>query len=228
MRDRVRHFIPIAIATVMVMAIAPATMLAQEDESAAIEPAAGINADTVDGRHAVGSGASKAWRARKLVATNKRGLLPSNIVKPYWGAIKNKPAAFADGRIHWNEVVGKPAGFADGVDAGDKTSSAITFVSVPLAPDEFIWLDVITPPSLDAGVSIIPVEPGVSFVVREEDWYRMSDGRLRHGHQVQNAGLVTSVVKARAVYWNVDYVSPAAAEKAVTIEFHRKNKNRTK
>ncbi len=228
MCDRVRHPIALVIAAVMVLAIAPAT-LAQEDEPAAIEPAA-INADTVDGRHAVGSKASKAKRARKLVATDKRGFLPSNIVKPKWWTIQNKPAAFADGQIHWNEVVGKPAGFADGVDAGDKTSSTITVTSNPMAPSAFVWLYVITPVSLDAGVTIIPVEPDASFMVHKEHWYRMPppDGRLAHGHLVKNEGNVTSVIKARAVYWNVDYVSPAAAEKAVTVEFRKKAMNRTK
>jgi len=97
MRDRVRHFMPIAIAAVMVMAIAPAATLAQEDEPAAIEPAA-INADTVDGRHAVGAKAIKKQRANKLVATNKWGMLPGNIVKPRWSLIQGMPAGFKDGK----------------------------------------------------------------------------------------------------------------------------------
>jgi hypothetical protein len=60
-------------------------------------PAAGLNADTVDHKHAVGFTNKAGARRNKLVATNKYGLLPSNIVKPLWGAIKNKPAGFADG-----------------------------------------------------------------------------------------------------------------------------------
>jgi len=39
------------------------------------------NADHVDGKDAVGYGASRADRAGKLVATNKQGYLPSNIIK---------------------------------------------------------------------------------------------------------------------------------------------------
>jgi len=31
------------------------------------------------------------------VATDNNGYLPSNIVKPYWANIKNKPTGFADG-----------------------------------------------------------------------------------------------------------------------------------
>lgn len=38
------------------------------------------NADKVDGRHAVGAGASVANRRGKLVATNKNGVLPNNII----------------------------------------------------------------------------------------------------------------------------------------------------
>lgn len=40
----------------------------------------GLNADQVDGRHAVGPGTSPATRAGKLVATNSQGYLPNNII----------------------------------------------------------------------------------------------------------------------------------------------------
>lgn len=39
-----------------------------------------VNADTVDGRHAVGPGASPAERAGKLVATNRSGTFPRSVV----------------------------------------------------------------------------------------------------------------------------------------------------
>ncbi|MGH2755273.1 MAG: hypothetical protein ACRDLB_12695 [Actinomycetota bacterium] len=39
------------------------------------------NADKVDGRHAVGARASLETRAKKLVATNKNGRLPNNIIR---------------------------------------------------------------------------------------------------------------------------------------------------
>lgn len=40
-----------------------------------------VNAHTVDGKHAVGAKASKAARSGKLVATDSRGYLPSNITR---------------------------------------------------------------------------------------------------------------------------------------------------
>jgi len=61
------------------------------------------------------------------VATNKQGFLPSNIVQPLWGTIKNKPAPFADGQISWSELQGIPAGFADGVD--NKGVTGVTVVT---------------------------------------------------------------------------------------------------
>lgn len=39
------------------------------------------NSDKVDGRHAVGSAASRDTRARKLVATNREGFLPNDIIR---------------------------------------------------------------------------------------------------------------------------------------------------
>jgi len=101
--------------------------VAQSEPAAeqAIVPA-GLNADKIDGRHAVGHGASARKRAGKLVATNKKGQLPSNIVKPAWRLILGKPAAFRDGQIGWGEVQGMPPGFADGVDHMGMTGITLT------------------------------------------------------------------------------------------------------
>jgi hypothetical protein len=41
-----------------------------------------VNADRVDGTHAVRAGAGRAARARKLVATNAQGYLPNDILNP--------------------------------------------------------------------------------------------------------------------------------------------------
>jgi len=97
MSDRIRQSLAFVIAMGMVIAVVSAPTLAQVTGSAIEIAAASGNADKVDGRHAVGWKTSKAKRAGKLVATNSSGYLPANIVKPYWGAIKNKPAGFADG-----------------------------------------------------------------------------------------------------------------------------------
>lgn len=98
-----RHILSTALVALIVGSLASITVgaLAQsEPESDDISTAAVrvANSDKVDGRHAVGAAATKANRANKLVATNRYGMLPGNIVKPYWGMIRNKPAGFADGK----------------------------------------------------------------------------------------------------------------------------------
>lgn len=119
-----RHILSTAITAVVVslLTLTVAGAMAQTEPApepgtdGAIAPSAvrASNSDRVDGRHAVGAAATKAQRANKLVATNRFGMLPGNIVKPFWGLIQNKPADLADGRIAWGEVTNKPAALADG------------------------------------------------------------------------------------------------------------------
>ena len=128
-----RQIISTAVVAVIVGALAGATMsaVAQTEPAAerAISPAAGINAATVDGKSAVGYTTRKLARRGKLVATNRRGELPSNIVRPLWRLMVGTPATFADGQVGWTEVVGTPAGFADGVDNEGVTGITITRVA---------------------------------------------------------------------------------------------------
>ena len=96
-----RQILSTAIVAVIVGALAgvTASAIAQAPDEVAIGPSAvsNINADKVDGKHAVGYPTKKTRRAGKLVATNSAGKLPSNIVDPFWGGIQNIPAGFADG-----------------------------------------------------------------------------------------------------------------------------------
>jgi hypothetical protein len=75
----------------------PEEPVVQPAQGALITPAAGINADTVDRKHAVGFTNDTTRRAKKLVATNKVGLLPANIVRPLWTLVQDIPPGFADG-----------------------------------------------------------------------------------------------------------------------------------
>lgn len=100
-------------------------VLAQSDDS--VTPAAGVNADRVDGKHAVDSDAIKKHRANKLVATDEDGYLPPNILKPLWRLVQDVPAAFADGidngivAMTVTQVVGAAAGVVAG---GDVSATA--------------------------------------------------------------------------------------------------------
>ena len=93
-----RQVLSTALVAVIVGALAGVTAgtFAQAEPGAAAPAAKVVNADRVDGKHAVAYTNKRGVRAGKLVATNARGLLPSNIVQPYWGYIKNKPGILAD------------------------------------------------------------------------------------------------------------------------------------
>lgn len=75
MLDRIRAHAPVLITAAVVSALTaggPAIATAAYDA---------MNAHKVDGKHAVGAGASVNDRAGKLVATDRSGHLPNNIVK---------------------------------------------------------------------------------------------------------------------------------------------------
>ena len=126
-----RQVLSTALVALVVGALAGASVsaLAQSEPESVSPAVSDVNAHRVDGKHAVGAGASKAKRAGKLVATNKNGLLPANIVNPRWEVIQGKPAFLADGNVGWGEVIDKPAGFADGVDDEGITGITITRVN---------------------------------------------------------------------------------------------------
>src|SRR5262245_26149707 len=63
--------------SVLVAAITASVVAAPAATAAVIV----ANSDKVDGKHAVGAGASRQSRAGKLVATDRSGELPSNIIE---------------------------------------------------------------------------------------------------------------------------------------------------
>ena len=97
-----RQILSTAVTAVIVslLTLTVASAMAQAEPAPAeraFAPAARVNADRVDGKHAVGFTNKRGPRRGRLVATNNRGELPSNIVRPLWGLMKGMPAGFADG-----------------------------------------------------------------------------------------------------------------------------------
>jgi hypothetical protein len=82
----VRQLLSTAIVALVVAALTAVTVsaVAQSPAETPVSPAA-LNADTVDGLHAVKATKNTKARANKLVATNAKGFLPSNIVKAVTG-----------------------------------------------------------------------------------------------------------------------------------------------
>ena len=198
-----------------------------DEQTRTVTPAAvsNINAHRVDGKHAVGFTNKPLARRNKLVATNKQGLLPGNIVKPLWGAIKNKPAALADGQISWSELQGIPAGFADGVDAGDTTTSYIATESPNIAVGGSVTLLVTYPVTQDLEISVIPQGGGYWAATMANPSSNLGDeiiGRvgntIYHYLYFKNYLGTTDRLKVRITVFNDGLVAPAAAKRLVTAK----------
>ena len=129
----------------------------------------GLNADKIDGKHASRYTLSRRPRAKKVVATNRLGMLPPNIIEPFWRLIQGKPAILADDQIHWDEIVGKP-------------SSLIT-ATIPCAnPVPAGWNSIVLPPAPRWAMydfNILPTTPGVTFYLDPPDVQLNADGTLR-------------------------------------------------
>lgn len=101
MSDRMRQVIAYLIAMVMVSAFVALPTVARTIDpgvdGVVLAAQGNSDADMVDGRHAVKFSMNRNERAGHIVATNHKGYLPSNIVKPFWGNIKHMPVGFADG-----------------------------------------------------------------------------------------------------------------------------------
>lgn len=142
MRDGLRKLLPVSISLALVASLG-ATPVAAQDE---VTPAAGINADRVDGKHAINSTGNKNQRKGKLMAFSASGYLPDNVIKKAVDADKldgldstafaslaalqalQSPAGAvneADNPLHWNQLQGVPATLADGNDDG---LTKITFI----------------------------------------------------------------------------------------------------
>ena len=123
MSDRIRQVLAYLIAIGMIAAVAAVPTVAQQADPNAerVFEVAGLNADTVDGKHAVSYTNKRGARKNRLVATNRRGELPPNIVRPRWNLIQRVPDGFKDGvddvgvaKIKLTKVVTEPVTVAPG------------------------------------------------------------------------------------------------------------------
>jgi hypothetical protein len=81
------------------------------------------NADRVDHKHAVGAAASKAHRAGKLVATDRHGRLPNNIIMKAPNADRLGGLSLVRARTQWISVLSNGDIRASSPDAADVAAS---------------------------------------------------------------------------------------------------------
>jgi hypothetical protein len=135
-----------AIAATLVLSLlgsSSAAVMAQPADDVA--PAAGVNADKVDGKNAVKATSNKSKRSGKLMAFSAQGYLPNNIILKAMdsdeldgldstafatlAALQSPVGSVneADNPVNWNQLQNVPAGLADGTDNG---ITAMTFTQV--------------------------------------------------------------------------------------------------
>ncbi|HZW01318.1 MAG TPA: hypothetical protein VFF55_07095 [Candidatus Deferrimicrobium sp.] len=217
---------PWIVAAVMVLAVTGQAALAQSDDG--IDPSAvvRINADRVDGRHAIKSTGNAALRKGRLMAFSAAGYLPSNIVQggvATLAALRSTTGAVneADNPVHWNQLFGVPPA----VVAGDTTRSFIAAESAPLAVNDTSSFFVDQPIGLDVEWALIPTAVGQTVYVFDnpivgasEGFQRIDAGTLRHWILFKNFNVV-STVKVRVTVWNDSFLAPAAARNKVKVTF---------
>jgi hypothetical protein len=193
-----RGLISTALVAVVVSIVASATVsaLAQSQPSAVVD----INAHRVDGKHAVGAGASIDRRAGKLVATNSEGYLPPNIVKPLWSSIQDVPGGFADG----NDNIG----YFSNVQFTQET---------PLAPGaEQVVFTFNWPIGWAVFWQVIPSNTGAGTekLLLTERLERQANGNIQFWLTVRNDGDVASGYRLRYVAFDMGIAPASRADKS--------------
>ena len=208
-----RRVLSTAVVALVVAALVgvPMGAVAQSDPADdRISPSAlvrGLNADKIDGKHASRYTLSRRPRAKKVVATNRLGMLPPNIIEPYWRLIQNKPAILADNQIHWDEVVGKPS-----------TLPGMITATIPCANPVPAWGNqIVLPPAPREAMydfDILPhTVPGIDFWIdASPDVQVLADGRLQFtlNYWASAAGGFCNIRASALVH---EGITPAGAKK---------------
>jgi hypothetical protein len=234
MLEGIRRHTPLLVAVLAVAVLAAGQAVAQPaaDTTGTTGPA-GVDADTVDGRHVVGPGAAPADRGGALVATTAAGYLPNDIIRKAVDADKVDglhAAAFAraatlrastgavnqaDNPVHWKQLKGVPTGIADGNDAVGYNSWIVFAGDTVIPPGETRTVIV---PTVGRGAdylfSVIPPAAGGFLSVDDVRVLREDDGDLTYLVRVRNhSGVNASGFKVRGLAFHEDIASVASGRR---------------
>ena len=224
-----------AVALATVLAVTPA--LAQPADEVSL--AAGVNADTVDGKHAVSATGKPGARKNRLVAFSAKGYLPDNVIRKARDADRldgldstafatlaalqgltatlQSPAGAvneADNPVHWNQLQGVPPTIADGVDEGRGYVSTVLPGTYTVPAQAGSWVIVTTTTDTDIEVTLIPTQAFRTIYVREEAFELRPNGELRRHYFAWNDYTLNSVsFRVRVRVFNQG-ISTAALKKA--------------
>jgi hypothetical protein len=243
--DTILKRVPWVIAAIMVLAVTGQAALAGTDDGVAPSAVANVNADRIDGRHAIKYTSNTTARKGKLMAIGATGYLPNNIIQKAMdadkidgidstalatiAALQNPAGAVneADNLVHWNQLFGVPPTVVSGT-----TRSFIAAESPVIPAGNTYSFSIDQPVGLDVEWALIPTTVGQTVYMYDdpitgegEGFQRTAAGTLRHWILIKNFN-VASTVKVRVTVWNDSYVAPSAARKMVKVTFFETKKAR--
>jgi hypothetical protein len=217
--DTIAKRVPWVVAAVMVLAVTGQAALAGTDDGISPSAVANVNADQVDGRHAIKYTSNKTERKGRLMAFGATGYLPDNIVAggvATVAALQSSVGAVneADNLVHWNQLLGVPPTIADGLDEGDGYDSSIAVImgGNDLAVAQAKWIAFDVPAGVDVETTIIPAATAPASVIETLQFVvtRIDASILRHHYYIQNyVGSPATTFKVRVRVFN-QAIAPAA------------------
>jgi hypothetical protein len=216
--DTILKRVPWVVAAIMVLAVTGQAALARSGDG--IDPSAvtTLNADRVDGRHAIKSTGNAALRKGRLMAFSAAGYLPSNIVQggvATIAALRSPVGAVneADNPVHWNQLQGVPPTIADGTDESDGYESTVRG-PFSLAANGTAWYSIDALVGHDIDVTFVPTAAGGEVQILSFNFGRVDATWVRHWYEVKNWSAVNPVdfnMRLRTFSQNI---APAALKKA--------------
>jgi hypothetical protein len=213
--------VPWAIAAVMALTLTGQAAVAQPGDEVDPSAVANINADRIDGRHAVKSTGNVNLRKGRLMAFSAAGYLPGNIVQggvATLAALQSTAGAVneADNPVHWNQLLGVPATLADGADEGDGYDSSIATIlgGNDLAIGASKWIAFDVPVGMDVEATVIPavtVPPSI-IEIQQSVMTRIDAATMRYHYFILNfAASPATTFKVRIRVFN-QAIAPAALD----------------
>ena len=234
MFDIILRRVPWVVAAVMVLAVTGQAALAGTDDGISPSAMANVNADRVDGRHAIKYTSDTTARKGRLMAIGATGYLPDNIIRKAMdadkldgldslafatiAALQSAAGAIneADNLVHWNQLLGVPASIADGVDEdGYDSSIAVIMGGNDLAVAQAKWIAFDVPAAVDVETTIIPAATAPASVIETLQFVvtRIDASTLRHHYYIQNyVGSPATTFKVRVRVFN-QAIAPAALKR---------------
>jgi hypothetical protein len=230
--DTILKRVPWVVAAVMALAVTGPAALAGTDDGIGPSAVANVNADRVDGRHAIKYTSNTTARKSRLMAIGATGYLPNNIIQKAMdadkidgidstalatmAALQSSAGAVneAGNPVHWNQLQGVPPGIING------TTISVLGETKTIAGGAADGVLISYPASMNVYYELYPVTPGGLIVTEGDLILRSPDSTtIVKGVNFVNLNAVPVTVRVRLTAFNPGYVAPAKPKGMITTKF---------